>query len=53
MTPSEPVNPYNSMQILLMSQNIILSLNFCCFIDASDKVTADDDVTFMMTSRAR
>ena len=39
-----------------MLQNIIFSLDFCHFIDISDKVVADDDVimhdniTCMMTS---
>ena len=33
-----------------MLQNIIFSREFCYFEDISDKVTADDDVTCMMTS---
>ena len=33
-----------------MLQNIIFSLDFCYNKNISDKVTADDDVTYMMTS---
>ena len=33
-----------------MLQNIILSWDFCYFKVISDKSTADDDVTYMMTS---
>ena len=33
-----------------MLLNIIFSLDLCYFKDISDKVTADDDVTYMMAS---
>ena len=49
MTSSKPVNPYNSMQICLNAAKHYFQLGRY-FKDISDKVTADDDVTFMMTS---
>ena len=44
MTPSKPVNLYISIQICLMLQNHIFSLDFYYFKHICGKVMADDDV---------
>ena len=52
MTSRKPVNPYNSMQICLNVGKNYFQVGLLLFKDISDEITADDDVTYMMTSHA-